>query len=264
MLKGAVLYIMPGTKVLFRSGRLHCPRPHGTPYATLIVDTGAAIKAKYVEFASYCDAPQQSGGLIILGSIADEFSDQLGDYKTIVSEPNFCGCKSVLHNVCFKYLGNNCANLNALTLFKVDAKEISLSNISINFSGDDGLAIFGGSHEIDSLSILFPSGDGLSLDYNAELQVTQQLSIERNNFKNNGDPIVVGPGLVDLLGAPGTTNVLRLNRGACLNLAGKGAEEDGDYDGSGSLEQIANAPREAFYITEFAASNSSLAGTVPE
>lgn len=257
---GASLYIEKGTKVLFKACYLDCPRRDGSPLATLVVDSGASIHAEHVTFESEGRAYQQSGGLIILGTLHDNFDSQYQKYRTIRADRKVCSGCSVLKNVTFHFLGNLCHRLPSLLLYKVKKEEIYLTNISISFSGGDALAVYGGCHKVDCLSIHFPTGDGIDLNHDTTLKVQKQLAIERNNAGE------LGPGMIDLFDRfgkafPEERNTLRVRKGACLTLLGKGTDIDGaQYDAAGSFLIISNNPEGLFFINEPAQEDTFIAG----
>lgn len=209
---GSRLTIQDGTVVQFAGNRLD--NAGGSPLPILVVDSGASIVANDVVFESLNGATNSTGGLILLGTISDAFSNQFENYTTIVSDPTADSATSVLTNNTFLNLGETFSDLNALTLFKVQGSEVQLSNLNITNAGDDGLEIFGGSHTIDNLVVEQSVDDGIDLDFNAILDVTESLFIRKFD--------TVGPasGLVEVIGEAGTTNRLNLAENALYQLAG--------------------------------------------
>jgi hypothetical protein len=210
----AVLFIHPGTRVKLAAGKLCCPS--SLPFASLVIDSGASIRAHGAVFESAAEAPNTTGGVIILGTADDKdlkgkFPKVFENYPTVVAREVPAGF-SKLSNCNFNNLGNNFADINALTLFRVkDSSEVFLSCINIFWAGDDGLEIFGGTHSIDQLSIIQAIDDGLDLDWNAELLITESLLIQKGN----------STGLIEVIGALGTTNAVALQNGALFSLDGR-------------------------------------------
>lgn len=222
VLPGATLTILPESQVLFANGPLALPRVGGTPFATLVVDSGAAINAQGVRFSNELEVFNNTGGLIILGTLAP--AKQFEIYTTIVSNPLAVSAQSVLVNVSFEHLGNSRADLNGLTFLQlVGLPEISASNIGITFPGDDGFEIFGGTHIIDRVSIYQSGDDGLDLDGGASLTITGALSIQ-NYFLPVGALASPLPGLIEVVGSAGTVNTLIVSAGAALYLRGNSTD----------------------------------------
>jgi hypothetical protein len=211
----ARLTIKPGTRVLFAQWPITGCKI-SVPFATLVVDSGASIVAYRVEFAARFGGWQSNGGLIIAGTLAN---GQFENYPTIRSFANRRPGRSRLICCTFNSLGNNAADLNALTLFNVKGSEIKLSNIAISNAGDDGLEIFGGDHEIDVLNIETTADDALDLDFDATLTVTKGLNILKNAVAKGEQNL--GTSLVEVVGEENTTNTLIVKEGATVYLFGR-------------------------------------------
>lgn len=215
--KGNTLQIKKGTKVLFKE----CPLADlcgGTlPYASLVVDSGASICAEDVEFSSQKGGVNNTGGLIICGTLAD---GQFETYSTVKSYVNCTPGSSYLKCCSWNNLGNNAADINALTYFNLKGTEMTSSNFSIKFAGDDGWEIFGGDHSIENLTIWNSIDDCLDLDSNATLNVTSSLTLIN---RVNGQPDVgqVGPGLVEVIGVTPSTNTLNVAENANVYMQGR-------------------------------------------
>jgi hypothetical protein len=220
---GARLCIQPCTNVYFKSGPLSCIKPDGLRYASLVVDSGASIDAECVKFRSESDAPNQTGGLIIVGTLRD---DQFENYKTVRSRECVCPGRSRLVDVEFNKVGNRFQNLNSLTIFNIeDDCELCLSKIKIVDAGDDGIEILGGDHNIDQLEVYNALGDGVDLDEDARLRVHERLVVVAAAQR----------GAIEILGSG--TNVLRVKEGAELLItADKFADKAGAYTQSGSFD----------------------------
>jgi hypothetical protein len=215
-------------------------------------------------FRNEVDALNNTRSLIILGTIDDSFTNQFEIYGTIVSNPLAVPKISNLSNVSFNNLGNNGADINGLTLFKVKGleagaqREIFLSNVSIQNAGDDGLEIFGGRHIIDTLVIDNALDDGLDLDFNATLRVTVNLSIQQ--IANQSGV----PGVIEVLGAVTTLNRVELVDGAQLYLNGNTSDKvaPGIYTASGSFDPWStNIP--IFRVISSVAADTFLEGLNP-
>jgi hypothetical protein len=73
------------------------------------------------------------------------------------------------------------------------------------------LEIFGGHHSIDQLSVIQALDDGVDLDWNAKLTITESLLIQKGN----------STGLIEVVGALNTTNEVALQNGALFSLDGR-------------------------------------------
>lgn len=198
------LRIQEGTKVLFRECKLPDVGIGGVPYAVLVVDSGAAILADHVQFTSRYGGINNTGGLIICGTNANAMFEA---YATIQSHDNVPSKHSSLQCVNFSKLGNNQYDFNSLTLLQVkDISELTMEDIGISEAGDDGMEVFGGSNVVTNLIIKDCLDDCLDLDSDATLSVAGSLTLI-----NRAIPLIgggLGPGLVEVIGALGTTNTL--------------------------------------------------------
>jgi hypothetical protein len=187
----------------------------------LVVDSGASICAKRVKFASQNGGVNNTGGLIICGTNSSMI---FGAYATIQSHTGLRPGCSTLKCCSFVNLGNKNASLDSLTFLQVKgSSELYVENLSINESGGNGWRIFGGVHNIDNLTILRTLGSNLVLDENATLGILNSVSLVNHvNGQNPNLPgQVVGPGLVDVVGAPGTTNILNIQDNAFVCMLGR-------------------------------------------
>jgi len=212
----ATLFIEKGTKVLFRECELCDPLPNGLTYASLVVDPGASIQGRRVEFRSQNGGVNNTGGVIICGTLQDAIYE---NYDTVYSKVNVSPGCSKLQCCSFNNLGQEGGDINALTLFYLDSGELAMSDISIDQAGDDALEIFGGNHTIDKLSINRPLDDGIDLDDNATFKVTQSLTIIGNAVTDSETNQVKGPGLVEVQGVG--VNTLNIMEGARVHMIGR-------------------------------------------
>jgi len=212
----ATLFIEKGTKVLFRECELCNPLPNGLSYASLVVDPGAAIQARRVEFNSQNGGINNTGGVIICGTLKDAIFE---DYDTVYSKVNVSPACSKLQCCSFNGLGQEKADINALTLFYLDSGEFFMSNLSIDNAGDDALEVFGGNHTIDNLSINRPLDDGLDLDDNATFKVSESITIIGNTVTDSETGDVKGPGLVEVQGVG--VNTFYVMEGARVYMIGR-------------------------------------------
>lgn len=231
VLKGVTLTIQPNTRVLFLNGKLRFPRVGGLPYASLVIDSGAAIVARGVVFENESKIPNNTGGLIILGTISNSYSNQFLSYVTITSDPLVTPKFSILENIGFNYLGNNSSGINALTTFKLKGngidREMEGSNIGITFAGNYGVQIIGGNHTIETLIVTHSLNDTINLNEDATLNVTTNLTL-LNDFITT-----LGPGLLNIKN--NGTNQLNVSAGSQLFISGNSISETGPYTSGGSL-----------------------------
>lgn len=266
---GVTLTIKKNTKVLFKSGLLKEIVNGGLPYASLVIDSGASLIAKQVEFSNEIKAQNSTGGVIIVGTLQYfprydlpflyEFplvlEQDTNNYTSVTANFNVQPGKSFLKNVSFNFLGNNQADINTLTLFRVRGNgdgqgneykcpqgvaELYLSNISITNAGDDGLEIFGGDHVIDHLSVFNSLDDNIDLDWNSSLLITKSLTNVRNSPSGTSfvDPnnIVVTPalggGLFEVFGTENTLNTIFIAANTLVFLLGKYVDKPNDLIGN--------------------------------
>lgn len=210
--KGARLTIEPNSFVFFKNGPLDNVDAGQLPFAALVIDSGASIVANDVDFKNVEDVANNTGGLIIVGtnqaSIA-QFGEvyQPGTYDSVVAEADKKPQRSTLRNVRFTNLGNDQAQLSALTLFQVRDGEAEVKvrgQLYVNNSGGNALELVGGTRSIANLSVNGALGAGVSLDYSAVLTVTEKLVITS----------AVQSAAVSLCGAVGSINRLTVAIGA--------------------------------------------------
>lgn len=217
----ATLNIEEGTEVLFKECKLCCPLAGGLEYASLVVDSGAAIQARRVEFRAQNNSLNNTGGVIVCGTLKTAFFE---NYTTVFSTNEVKAACSKLVCCSFNYLGNSVKNINGLTLFNVsDDSELGMSNLSVNFAGDDALQIVGGTHSIDYLNIKEPIDDGIDLDEDAILNVSGGLTIIGNANKDSETNLNEGAGLVEVIGTG--TNTLNVLAGANVYMLGRITDE---------------------------------------
>lgn len=222
--EGARLTIEPNSFVFFKNGPLDNVDDGQLPFASLVIDSGASIVACDVDFKNVEDVSNNTGGLIIVGtnqaSIA-QFGEvyQPGTYDSVVADADAKSAKSTLRNVRFTNLGNDQAQLNALTLFQVrdgDAEVKVRGQLYVNNSGGNALELVGGTRSIANLSVNGALGAGVSLDYSAVLTVTEKLVIVS----------AVQAAAVSVCGAVGSTNTLIVAIGAYFTARADGVIRD--------------------------------------
>lgn len=183
--RGARLTIEPGSVVFFKNGPLADVDAGALPYASLVIDSGASIVARDVDFKNQQDVANNTGGLIIVGTNAASIAAttavyQPGTYNTVVADASVTRKRSSLRDVRFTNLGNTVAQLSALTLFQTrdNDDEVRVRGlVYVNGSGDDGVAIFGGSRTWERLSVNNALSAGVALDYSAVLAISGELVI---------------------------------------------------------------------------------------
>jgi hypothetical protein len=112
--RGARLTIEPGSVVFFKNGPLADVDAGALPYASLVIDSGASIVARDVDFKNQQDVANNTGGLIIVGTNAASIAAttavyQPGTYNTVVADASVTRKRSSLRDVRFTNLGNTVA-----------------------------------------------------------------------------------------------------------------------------------------------------------
>ena len=229
------LRIMPHTTILFHQCLLCNAGPTSLPYACLVVDSGASINAEETEFRSSLGGQNSTGGLIILGNKGPGVF-QFENYTTVRSEPGVASGRSSLICCSFNNLGNNDADLNALTLARLDDCQLQLSQITVDDAGDDAIELFGSVLSIDRLSISDPFDDGLDVDEESTMSITESFQVRGRWYFNYGDgqcppAITGGPLGTGLMEATNGSSIV-LGDGASFYLGGRLSDKPGSFAGN--------------------------------